>query len=215
MKQLNFKNAQEAFEYIFDDIILNGEDTGNNTKALYNYGFYIEHPLDHEINTPWRKWSNTYAKREWKWYLSEDRSVAELKKFAPIWDKMHNGDNLVNSNYGYQLSRNNQIEYVINELKRDTHSRKANVTIYDGKEHSTYGYDTPCTLSIGFSIVHNKLNMSVIMRSNDLVYGFCNDQYCFSKYQELIANELNIEVGTYYHFAQNMHIYAAQYNLKK
>ena len=55
--------------------------------------------------------------------------------------------------------------------------------------------------------------MCVVMRSNDLWYGFCNDQYCFSRMQEMVCNELNteipadIELGTYYHFAHNMHLY--------
>jgi thymidylate synthase len=45
------------------------------------------------------------------------------------------------------------------------------------------------------------------MRSNDLWFGFCNDQYCFSKLQELIALKLNLEIGWYYHFANNLHLY--------
>ena len=57
--------------------------------------------------------------------------------------------------------------------------------------------------------------MTVTMRSNDLIYGFCNDQYCFSKLQELVANELNMEVGDYYHFAHNLHIYEKHYYLKE
>ena len=81
------------------------------------------------------------------------------------------------------------------------------ITFYDGKEIFAYSKDTPCTNSIHFQIVENKLCMTVNMRSNDLWYGFCNDQYCFSKLQEMVAKELCIEVGWYYHFVSNMHIY--------
>ncbi len=49
--------------------------------------------------------------------------------------------------------------------------------------------------------------MCVTMRSNDLWYGFCNDQYQFSKLQELVAEKLDIPMGTYYHFAHNLHLY--------
>jgi thymidylate synthase len=49
--------------------------------------------------------------------------------------------------------------------------------------------------------------MAVLMRSNDLWYGFCNDQFCFSNLQMDIADVLQLEVGTYYHFAHNMHLY--------
>jgi thymidylate synthase len=120
---------------------------------------------------------------------------------------MHNGDNLVNSNYGYQWSRNNQLEFIIDELTQNPNSRRAVITIYDGKDHGLHSLDTPCTLNIVFNITDDKLNMSVLMRSNDLWFGFCNDQYCFSKLQELIALKLNLEIGWYYHFANNLHLY--------
>ena len=70
-----------------------------------------------------------------------------------------------------------------------------------------HSFDTPCTLNIVFNITNNKLNMSVQMRSNDLWYGFCNDQYCFSKLQELVATTLHKEVGWYHHFVNNLHLY--------
>ncbi len=93
-------------------------------------------------------------------------------------------------------------------------TRKASISLYDGKEIDLYKKDTICTYAINFYITDNKLNIQALMRSNDLVYGFCNDQYCFSKLQKLVADELNIETGTYFHFACNMHIYERHYKLK-
>ena len=206
---MRFKNANLAFCYYFNYIIRNGVII-DNTKAVINQGFYIDNPLDNSIIAKWRNWKSSYAEYEWQWYLSENRSVSEIKKIAKIWDKMHNGDNIVNSNYGYQWNRNNQLDFVINELSKNPNSRRAVITIYDGKEHWNHLYDTPCTLNIVFNITNNKLNMTVLMRSNDLWFGFCNDQYCFSKLQELIANKLNINVGWYYHFANNLHLYENQ-----
>jgi len=208
----NFNNAQEAFEYYYKFISEKGVNY-DNTLALFNIGFYIQNPLDNEINTKWRKWKKDYAEYEWEWYLSKDKSVEKIKEKAKIWDKMHNGDNIVNSNYGFQWSRNNQLNYVINELKRKDSSRRAVLTIYDAKEHVDYTFDTPCTLNISFNILYGRLNMSVIMRSNDLYYGFCNDQYCFSKLQDYVAKELNIKIGNYFHFCSNLHIYNEQLNL--
>ena len=144
---------------------------------------------------------------EWDWYMSQNRSVEDIKKIAKIWDKMHNGNNIVNSNYGYQWNRNGQLDYVIEELKRNNNSRRAVISIYDGKEHLDYKFDTPCTLNITFNIFNNKLNMSVLMRSNDLWYGFCNDQYCFSNLQKYVSDKLNLNIGTYFHFSNNLHIY--------
>lgn len=210
-----FYNAQNAFVMLYDLISREGIEQGNGTKAILNLGFFIVDPLDRDINVDWRKFSKKYAEREWEWYLSENRSVEELKKYAPIWDTMHSGDNIVNSNYGYQWSRKLQIGNVINQLKDDGATRRAWLTIYDGKEWEEHTHDTPCTLNVGFKILDGKLCMTVLMRSNDLWYGFCNDQYCFSKLQEKIANGLGVGVGWYYHFAADMHIYEKQLSAKQ
>ena len=211
---ITFKNATEAFEYWYDNILENGIDTAVGTKAMYNVSFTIENPTDRIITTPWRKFKPDYAEMEWQWYLSGWPYVTEIKKHAKIWDRMHGGDNRVNSNYGYQWQRNDQLKKVIEQLKNNHNSRQAWISIYDGKEKDDYQYDTPCTMCVGFDIKNGKLDMTVIMRSNDLVYGFGVDQYCFSKLQEMVANELNLPVGTYTHFAHDLHIYERHYNMK-
>jgi thymidylate synthase len=170
-------------------------------------GFEIAHPMDNHINTGFRAWKLDYAQVEWAWYLSQDRSVAEIKKKAKIWDSMHSGDNIVNSNYGYQWNRDDQLNKTIRKLKEDKFSRQCVLTIYDAKEIVDYEFDTPCTLSISFQIVNDRLNMTVMMRSNDLWFGFCNDQFCFSNLQDLVAKEVGISIGSYFHFAVNLHLY--------
>jgi thymidylate synthase len=210
-----FQTATEAFEKLFFEIQHTGVLTNVGTKALYNIGFSIENPIERVITTPWRKFSTKYAEKEYEWYLSGDRSVEEIKKYAKIWDKMHNGNNIVNSNYGWQWMRENQLDKCIEQLKKNNDTRQAWFTIFDGKEKDMYEFDTPCTLSVGFDIKPhiNKLDMTVLMRSNDLVFGFCNDQYCWTKLQETIANELNIPIGSYYHFAHDLHIYERHYKM--
>jgi thymidylate synthase len=89
----------------------------------------------------------------------------------------------------------------------DKDTRQACISIYDGKEMYKYDNDTPCTYAVQFTIVNDRLDMCVTMRSNDLWYGFCNDQYQFSKLQEMVSKRLSIETGVYYHFAHNMHLY--------
>ena len=205
-----FRNANEAYEYLHDRIIQDGIDFAN-TKALFNVGFYITDPTDNKIINKERNWKQEYAEAEWKWYLSENRNIKKLGeiygKVPEIWKRMADSNGDVNSNYGWQWGRNNQIDMVIETLKQVEDTRQAAISIYDGKEISDYAFDTPCTYAIQFTIVHGRLDMCVTMRSNDLWYGFCNDQYCFSKLQEMIAIELGINEGVYYHFAHNMHLY--------
>ena len=207
-----FKRANDAYEYYHDKIIIEGVEFGD-TKALFNVGFYIENPMDNTIENKEREWNLLYAKAEWRWYLSGDRNIKKLGeiygKVPEIWRRMSDVDGKVNSNYGWQWKRNDQIDYVIDLLQRQPDTRQAAITILDMKEHDSFTFDTPCTYAIQFTIVNNKLNMSVAMRSNDLWFGFCNDQYQFSRLQHYIWGKLDvsIEIGTYFHFAHNLHLY--------
>ena len=206
----SFLNADKVFKYFYKKIIKDGIKYGD-TKALFNIGFYIENPTDVDITHKERKWNKDYAKAEWEWYLTEDPHISQLGEIygsiPPIWEKMQDSEGKCRSNYGYQWSRNYQLDHVVGMLKEVKDTRQAAISIYDGKEISKYQKDTPCTYAVQFSIVNNKLNMSVLMRSNDLWYGFCNDQYCFSMLQQLVSQRINIPVGTYYHFAHNLHLY--------
>tara|TARA_B100000809_G_C14974568_1_gene472179 strand:+ start:240 stop:884 length:645 start_codon:yes stop_codon:yes gene_type:complete len=211
MKQ-EFNNAQEAFEYYYDVINDGDHNIVDGTKVLYNTGFYLNNPMDNKVNTDFRKWNNTYAIREWDWYLSGNPNGEAIAKYAPIWKNHMDLEGNVRSNYGWQWNRGSQLDRIIDKLHANKNTRQALLSIYDGKEIGTYQYDTPCTSSIHFQIVNDKLCMSVNMRSNDLWFGFCNDQFCFSMLQEMVAKELGIEIGWYYHFASNMHLYDRHLN---
>ena len=208
-----FRNANEAFEYWYQCIEHYGTDF-YGTKALFNIGFQMDKPDEMDIKQPWRKWNPDYAASEWAWYMTGDRNIETLGKLygkvPAIWKRMADTEGNVNSNYGWQWGRNNQLDHVISKLRRNPYTRQATISIYDGKEINEYEKDTPCTYAIQFTVVDDKLNMCVTMRSNDLWYGFCNDQYCFSQLQQLVAEELDIEMGSYYHFAHNLHLYTKQ-----
>ena len=209
---LKFATANIAFHELYDMIIKDGVDFAG-TKALFNVGFEIRLPRSNKIldGKVKRNWSEDYAEAEWQWYLSGDRNIAKLGelygKVPAIWKRMADEYNEVNSNYGWQWKRLHQLDKVITMLRSNPETRQAAISIYDGKEINQYKHDTPCTYAVQFTILHGKLDMSVLMRSNDLWYGFCNDQYQFSSLQMLVAEKLNIPVGTYYHFAHNLHLY--------
>ncbi len=215
-----FYNANEAFEYFYKTISKHGVEFAD-TKALFNVGFTIQRPEFCNISDEKRNWKLNYAKAEWEWYLSGDPNVKKLGeiygKIPPIWKRMANAANEVNSNYGYQWQRGQnhmtQLGYVVGLLKNHKHTRQAAISIYDGKEHLDYETDTPCTYAVQFTNVENRLNMCVTMRSNDLWYGFCNDQYQFSKLLELVCSETGLDIGSYYHFAHNLHIYSNKLGL--
>jgi len=187
---LKFKTANDAFHNLYWRIKADGVDFAN-TKALFNVGFEIQHPKANAIlnDTIKRNWSVEYAEAEWQWYLSGDRNIKKLGelygKVPAIWKRMADKFGYVNSNYGWQWERTSQLDIVIQMLKDNPETRQA----------------------VQFTVINDKLNMCVVMRSNDLWYGFCNDQYQFANLQMLVAERSEYDVGTYYHFAHNLHLY--------
>jgi len=79
-----FKNAEEAYNYFLDKIIIEGITFGD-TKALFNVGFTMENPLDNHIINKERNWKLDYAEAEWQWYLSGDPNI---KKLGEIYGKI-------------------------------------------------------------------------------------------------------------------------------
>ena len=205
-----FKNANEAFKYFKWQIPEYGIQF-DNTQALFNVGFYLKSPMDNLIEDQDRNWKWDYAEAEWQWYLSGQNNISILGelygKVPEIWKRMADKEGYVNSNYGWQWKRGDQLDEVVDLLKTNPKTRQAAISIYDRKEGYMYDNDTPCTYAVQFTIFKDKLDMCVTMRSNDLWFGFCNDQYCFSKLQELVAIKLEIPIGEYYHFAHNLHLY--------
>ena len=214
--ETEFYNANEAFEYFYKRISKHGRKFAD-TRALFNIGFTLHKPSFNTIIGGKRKWNHEYAEAEWQWYLSGDPNIKKLGeiygKIPPIWKRMADRFGYVNSNYGYQWERNGQLDKIVDMLQNNKHTRQAAISIYDGKEFNNYSYDTPCTYAVQFTNVENRLNMCVTMRSNDLWYGFCNDQYCFSKLQELLCKRTGLDMGSYYHFAHNLHIYSDKLGL--
>lgn len=215
MLNKSYHNARQAFEDLYDIIMNLGEDR-NGTKTMHNVLIELRRPESNVITTKWRRWNLDYAMYEFEWYLSGNPNAEQISKRAKIWANMMDEQGNVNSNYGYQWKRNNQLDKVIDMLKNDPLTRRASISLYDGKEIDQYKKDTICTYAINFYIdIDDRLSMQVMMRSNDLVYGFCNDQYCFSELQKIVAKELNRQVGKYYHYVCNMHIYERHYKMKE
>ena len=137
----NFKTASEAFDYFYIKIKDKGVDF-DNTKALFNVGFYIHNPSDKQIKAGYRKWNQKYAAAEWAWYLSGNPRISELGELygsvPQIWERMADENGEVNSNYGYQWMRYAQLDNVVDMLRKNPSTRQAAISIYDGKEINEY-----------------------------------------------------------------------------
>lgn len=103
-------------------------------------------------------------------------------------------------------------EWVLLKLRQDKDTRQA-VMKFSLPEHFWDGNkDFTCTLHAYFQIRDNKLDMTVNMRSNDLMLGLVYDLPWFISLMYEFVDELKdtypeLEVGSYTHLVHNIHIY--------
>ena len=150
------------------------------------------------------------------WYLAGLDSTEWISNYSSFWSKISDDGKTANSAYGARIfkqnpkiasGRLNQWEYIKEELRRDPDSRRAVILIRTPDDAVDAKLDMPCTLSLQFFIRDNKLSLVSTMRSNDVILGLANDVPAFCLFQELMAFELGVELGSYIHTSNSMHVY--------
>ena len=101
----------------------------------------------------------------------------------------------------------NQIDRVIDRLRRKPDTRRAAISILEPSDLEPGRAEAPCTIALQFIRRRGRLHLVTMMRSNDAYLGFPHDLFCFTMIQELVARSLGIQVGEYHHFATSFHLY--------
>lgn len=205
-------NINQAWDYWYKVLSAMEENTNSRDGEVHgeviNAITEILDPTKNILNSDVRKLSMRYAIGELLWYLSGNNSLKEIQKYTKNWDRMSDNGETVNSNYGYCIKNKfdfDQWEYVKNLLKKDPNTRQAVIHIKtaDNKESK----DVNCTVCLQFFIRHDKLYLTVYMRSNDIWLGFPYDVFQFTCMQILMSMQLGIGLGTYTHVAGSLHLY--------
>jgi len=113
------------------------------------------------------------------------------------WTKLYR-ERLVNSEH-------NQIEEIINYLKKKPFGKRAQASIWRQKD-DMYGGIGPCLQVLWFQIVNNKLDMHVHMRASDAYGKLLININEFAALQRYIADQVGYGYGNYYQFIDTCHI---------
>jgi len=103
-------------------------------------------------------------------------------------------------------------EYCVQALRADKDTRQA-ILRFSLPEHFWVGNkDMTCTLNGNFLIRDDKLHLSVVMRSGDMVKGAVYDWVWFCSLMDKMVEELrpnypNLTKGHYTHMTHSLHIY--------
>ena len=191
------------------------EDIRDELKLLYKEGIFREGKYGKTVeiqnahflaDKDWiiREPNYDYAKREIEWYESQSLYVKDIPGDVPkIWQACADKDGKINSNYGWCIFSNengSQYDHCLNRLLDDHHTREA-CMIYTRPSmqvdcNSNEMHDFMCTYAT--QVFLNPINefgydldYTVFMRSNDAVYGFCNDAIWAKHVRDKLVADLN------------------------
>lgn len=132
------------------------------------------------------------------------------------WDYTYH-DRMVNFpqslDHGNYVSKKNQLEFVIDELKRCKYSRRAVISLRSGQDMSVFATDPACLNHIQLLIRDGKLHCKVLFRSNDATEATFMNAFAIIQIQKMVADKLGVPVGSYTHRANSFHCYEKDFDL--
>ena len=198
------------------------ENTRNGWVLEFPTPFCVTytHPTERVLFYPERDANPFFHLMESLWMLAGRNDVEWISKYNKrISDYSDNGRTFHGA-YGHRWRNHfrggpkefkDQLDQVMIRLHKFPNDRRAVVSMWDPNVDLVMhndGKDYPCNTQIFFSKRGKVLNMTVINRSNDIVWGlFGANAVHMSMLQEYMAARTESEVGTYIHFSNNAHAY--------
>lgn len=171
-------------------------------------------PTHRVLTDPNRDANPFFHAMEFVWMMAGSNDIQWIAQFNKNMLKFSDDDVTQHGAYGYRWRKYfglDQIKKVINLIRKNPDDRRLVINMWNPPADLGYtGADVPCNTQLLFRVVEGELQMTVINRSNDLIWGALGANLChMTMLQELIANAVGMPVGTYYVFTQNLHIYSS------
>lgn len=179
------------------------------TLEIENIVLKISNPRDRIASEEWRKMNVGFAIVDALSHIVGDNTLGPLTQFVPSFVNHSTNGRTIDGSYGNRIHTNEQLGMLIELLKKNPQTRRAALSIYMGPVDLAGGggKNTPCTLGFHFLVRNGRLNMKVMMRSNDILLGFTNDIFTFTFLHEYVSVQTGIPMGDYIHYASSFHLY--------
>ncbi len=176
------------------------------------------------IEEPRQKWvydrippvSIGYALAELVWIMNGEDCSDVINYFNPQLEKFAGKARFYHGAYGKRIRVHfgfDQLEKAYCALQNTPESRQVVIQIYDtevdfpidnGRPRDD---DIPCNICSMIKVRQGKLEWSQIMRSNDVLLGMPYNFIQFTGLQEILAGWLELDIGTYNHYSDSLHLY--------
>jgi thymidylate synthase len=181
------------------------------------------------VSDPRQRWvvarnppiSIAFALAEVIWIMAGRNDATFLNYFNKVLPDYAGNGPTYHGAYGYRLRKRfniDQMERAYQALTKNPDSRQIVLQIWDAMDDfpTTDGVplaaDIPCNIVSLLKVRGGALEWMQIMRSNDIVRGLPYNFVQFTSMQEILAGWLKINVGSYNHVSDSLHIYERDLN---
>lgn len=145
-------------------------------------------------------------------YQKRSNNIKDLN--SKVWEEWADEQGTIGRSYAYQINKPmmgypSQIDYVLGEIKKNPTSRRLYMNMFhtDDSPHKAL---FECAYATHFSVKDGKLHSTLIQRSGDFLTAAGSGGWNTVSYAiltHMIAIHCGLEVGTFTHFVQDLHLY--------
>lgn len=216
IRVINARNVNEALPMGLRLLAEDGlEESSRNGPVLVARGPVItdtHRPTERVLFHPLRDANPFFHFFESLWMLAGRNDLEPLTRYVKRFAEYSDDGKTLNGAYGYRwrtLQGFDQLERLIELLQKDPTTRRAVLQMWDANSDlGRNSKDICCNTHCYFEIRQGAMNLTVLCRSNDMLWGAHGaNAVHFSVLLEFVAGAVGVPVGRMRQFSQNYHIY--------
>ena len=217
---IEYVGAGDAFLGELTRVIRTGHSVTRRTdptRELTGESFTIVESSRRCIVVPHRNNNVSASIAESLWTLAGRADIAFLEPYLPRARSFSDDGATWRAAYGPRLRGAfgvDQLDEVRRLLLHDSYTRRAVISLFDpASDYADVNTrDVPCNNWLHFLRVGDCLDVSIAVRSLDLIWGFSGiDAFLWSLVHELMASWVGLEVGRQHWFVGSCHVYQTHF----
>ena len=181
---------------------------GKESIELIGYQLILSDPRARLIVAEKRPLNLGYCIGNFFYQMAGVDTVKDIAYYNPIAAKFSDDGNSLHGTYGPRIFK--QIRSVISLLQADPATRRAVITIFDGRIDHEPSNDIPCPISMQFLVRGTKLVCVTSFRSQNVLMVYPYDIFLFTMLHEWVAVHSGYEIGPHVQLNGSYHIYETE-----
>ncbi|WP_103106579.1 thymidylate synthase [Brevibacillus reuszeri] len=208
------KQYLDLCQRILDEGVTKEDRTGTGTISVFGHQMRFDLSEGFPLVTT-KKLHTRSIIHELLWFLSGDTNIRYLQENGVrIWNEWADENGELGPVYGKQwrsfAGRDgktvDQIQWVIDEIKRNPDSRRLVVSAWNPAELDKMALP-PCHLLFQFYVANGKLSCQLYQRSADTFLGVPFNIASYALLTHMIAHVTGLEAGDFVHTLGDAHLY--------